>query len=294
MTRPRLFLSAVSTELRAARQRVARTVRTLGYDPVSQDDFPTGHGELRKWLREQIDACEGLVQLVGQGYGAEPATMDPEYGRVSYTQFELLYAVRQGKKTWVIVVGQQCQRDKPVDQLDLPDDPLHPDPAGYQAERQALQRDYIARLVRENYLRHTANNDTELENVVLRLRDELGELRRDQERQEKRRSRAMLAVLLVLILLGGGGAARARTRPASGRAAARGGWPSSPAPIGDAASPAELDRLIAALSLVTGVEAMVVLRDWPARRRRGVGRHRLGGAGAARRHLREAARGDRR
>ena len=33
------------------------------------------------------------------------------------------------------------------------------------------------------------------------------------------------------------------------------------APIGDAVSPAELDRLIAALSLVTGAEAMVVLRD---------------------------------
>ena len=40
MVRPRLFLSAVSAELRTARQSLARTVRTLGYDPVSQDDFP--------------------------------------------------------------------------------------------------------------------------------------------------------------------------------------------------------------------------------------------------------------
>ena len=60
MTRPRIFLSAVSAELRSARQAVARTVRTLAYDPVSQDDFPTGHGELGQWLREQIDGCEGL------------------------------------------------------------------------------------------------------------------------------------------------------------------------------------------------------------------------------------------
>lgn len=74
MNRPRLFLSAVSEELRAARQAVAATVRTRGFDPVSQDDFPTGYGELRQWLREQLDSCEGLIQLIGQGYGAEPPT----------------------------------------------------------------------------------------------------------------------------------------------------------------------------------------------------------------------------
>lgn len=76
MSRPRIFLSAVSTELRTARQAVARIVRTLGYDPVSQDDFPTGHGELRKWLREQINSCDGLIQLVGDAYGAEPPNFD--------------------------------------------------------------------------------------------------------------------------------------------------------------------------------------------------------------------------
>ena len=120
MNRPRLFLSAVSSELRTVRQRVAATVRTLGFDPVSQDDFPTGHGELRQWLREQIDACEGLIQIVGQGYGAEPREVDADYGRVSYTQLELLYARRQHKKTWPIIAGEQVQRDAPLEQLDLP------------------------------------------------------------------------------------------------------------------------------------------------------------------------------
>lgn len=98
MNRPSLFLSAVSEELRTARQTVAATVRTLGFDPVSQDDFPTGYGELRQWLREQIDSCEGLIQLVGHGYGAEPPEVDPDYGRISYTQFEFLYAGLRGKK----------------------------------------------------------------------------------------------------------------------------------------------------------------------------------------------------
>ena len=177
MERPRLFISAASEELVTARRAVAATVRTLGFDPVSQDDFPTGHGELRQWLREQINACEGLVQIVGQGYGAEPPEVDADYGRVSYTQFEFLYARLQGKKTWVIIAGEECHRDKPLEQIDLPRDPAHPDPAGYQAERQKLQQDYVARLRKENHLRHHAASDTELENVVLRLRDGLGELR---------------------------------------------------------------------------------------------------------------------
>ncbi len=204
MDRPRLFLSAVSQELRTARNAVAVTVRTLGYDPVSQDDFPTGHGELREWLCHEIDSCQGLLQIVGQGYGAEPPEVDPEWGRVSYTQFEFLYARRQGKKTWLIVAGEQCQRDWPPAELDLPDDPAHTDPAGYQAQRRQLQQDYLARLQRENHLWHLVDNPLELQNVVLRLRDELGELRRRSERRHRRLSWALGAILLALVVLGGG------------------------------------------------------------------------------------------
>jgi hypothetical protein len=54
MNRPRLFLSAVSGELRTARQAVASTVRNLGFDPVSQDGFPTGYD--RKPLFD--DCCQ--------------------------------------------------------------------------------------------------------------------------------------------------------------------------------------------------------------------------------------------
>ena len=206
MNRPRLFLSAVSSELRTVRQRVAATVRTLGFDPVSQDDFPTGHGELRQWLREQIDTCAGLIQIVGQGYGAEPREVDADYGRVSYTQFELLYARRQRKKTWLIIAGEQVQRDTPLEQLDLPaGDADHPDAAGQQAQRRQLQQDYIARLQAENHLYYLANNGTELENIVLKLRDELGELRRSAERQQRRLVATVVAILCVVILLAGGG-----------------------------------------------------------------------------------------
>ena len=203
MNRPRLFLSAVSSELRTVRQRVAATARTLGFDPVSQDDFPTGYGELRQWLREQIDGCAGLIQIVGQGYGAEPRDVDADYGRVSYTQFELLYARRQRKKTWLIIAGEQVQRDTPLEQLDLSaGDADDPDPADYQAQRRKLQQDYIVRLKAENHLYHLASNRTELEIIVLKLRDELGELRAKweawlkQDKQFKSQTTSQLSALV--------------------------------------------------------------------------------------------------
>ena len=76
MNRPRLFLSAVSEEFRTARQKVAGILDSLGYEVISQEKFRTGHGELRSWLREQIDSCKGLIQLVGFAYGEEPPEVD--------------------------------------------------------------------------------------------------------------------------------------------------------------------------------------------------------------------------
>jgi hypothetical protein len=52
-------------------------------------------------LRDKIDSCDGLIHLVGLGYGAEPAQPDPDFGRVSYTQYEYCYARKTSKKTWI-------------------------------------------------------------------------------------------------------------------------------------------------------------------------------------------------
>ena len=51
-------------------------------------------------LRKQIDQCKGVLQIVGNCYGAEPPEPDPQFGRVSYTQYEALYARSKGKKVW--------------------------------------------------------------------------------------------------------------------------------------------------------------------------------------------------
>src|SRR6516162_10363503 len=108
MNHPAVFISCVSLEFRQARGRIAGIITRLGYTPVVQEIFGTEPGDLRQVLREKIEACEGLIQIVGQGYGAEPPTVNPNYGRVSYTQFEFLYAQSQKKKTWLLFAGVAC------------------------------------------------------------------------------------------------------------------------------------------------------------------------------------------
>ena len=204
--KPRIFISAVTSEFGTSRQLVANVLSRLGYDPIWKDIFGTGQGDLRQVLREKIDDCGGLIQLVGRGYGAEPPTVDAQFGRVSYTQFEFLYARARSKKTWLIFADEGCTRDRPLDELDLPRDegepmsgtalaaghsPENVDPdspvasakplkaSAIQAERRALQEQWQQRWKHESLLYHIATSDTDLELKIERLRDEFAELRRE-------------------------------------------------------------------------------------------------------------------
>jgi hypothetical protein len=78
MNQPAAFISCVSSEFRQIRSRIAALLTRLGSTPVFQDIFGTESGDLRQVLGGKIDACEGLIQIVGQGYGAEPPTVDAE------------------------------------------------------------------------------------------------------------------------------------------------------------------------------------------------------------------------
>jgi hypothetical protein len=161
--RSTIFISAVSEELCSARQLVANTLTFLGYGPVWQDIFGTESGDLRALLREKIDQCKGVVQLVGQLYGAEPAVPDPEFGRVSFTQYEALYARKRGKKVWYLFIDES-----------FPIDPHEPEPN----ELRQLQNSYRNVLKADTHLFHPLQSREALEAGVLKLRDDLAVLRR--------------------------------------------------------------------------------------------------------------------
>lgn len=182
--RPTIFISAVSKELRSARQLVANTLTFLGYEPVWQDIFGTEGGDLRQMLRTQIDQCKGVVQLVGQCYGAEPPAPDPEFGRVSYTQFEALYGRKKGKKVWYLFMDENF----PIDQHE-------PEPE----EVRQLQAAYRNVLKADTHLFHPLASREALEAGVLKLRDDLTRLRRGAK-QWAVGVAGLLAVIALLVL----------------------------------------------------------------------------------------------
>ena len=183
MPKPVLFISAVSRELHSARDLVAKTLAFLGYDSDWQDTFGTEQGDLKAMLRRRIDAADGVVQLIGQCYGFEPPQPDPDFGRVSFTQYEALYARQRGRKVWFILLGKRF----PVDPHDSEPD-----------EQRQLQCTYRQRIGSDTHLYHRASNLTELENRIHGLRDDLARLRRRFAQW------AALVLTLLLLLVAGG------------------------------------------------------------------------------------------
>jgi len=182
MPRPRVFISTVTKELKSARQLVANTLQFLGYEPEWQDIFGTEQGDLRAMLRQRIDRCKGVVQIVGQCYGAEPHTPDDEFGRVSYTQYETLYARQRNKKIWYLILDE-----------DFPCDPHDPEPE----ELRDLQRAYRERVRRDTHLHHRLSNEDALKNRVLEIRRELVRLRREAQAW----AAGVVGILLVILTL---------------------------------------------------------------------------------------------
>jgi tetratricopeptide (TPR) repeat protein len=180
--RPIIFISAVSKELRSARQLVANTLQLLGYEPDWQDIFGTEEGELRGMIRRRIDASAGVVQLVGQCYGIEPPTIDEQFGRVSYTQYEALYAKQRGKKVWYLLLNP-----------DFTADPHDAEPE----ELRALQTAYRQRVREGDQLYYPLSSSDALEVQVLKLRDDLAQLRR----RGKQWAAGVLALLVIIAAL---------------------------------------------------------------------------------------------
>jgi tetratricopeptide (TPR) repeat protein len=159
---------------------VANTLHFLGYEPVWQDVFGAEEGDLRDVLRKQIDACKGVVQIVGHCYGAEPPAEDEPFGRVSYTQFEALYARQRGRRVWFLVLDDS-----------YPTDPHEAEPE----DLSKLQADYRQRVQADKHLFHPLGSRDALEANVLKMKDELSRLRRSA-----RLWAATVTVLLVAIL----------------------------------------------------------------------------------------------
>ena len=177
--KPRIFISAVSREMKSARQLVANTLTALGYEPVWQDIFSTSGEDIRPMLRKQVDSCGAVLQIVGDAYGFEPPQPDESFGRVSYTQYEALYAKSQGKKVYYLVAMPDMPRDSEPDMLDADDG--HSERSEQTDtdtwQRRSLQANYRNKIQSAEHVFYPIQTQHEAELTVRRLKQDLDGLR---------------------------------------------------------------------------------------------------------------------
>ncbi|MFM8728319.1 MAG: DUF4062 domain-containing protein, partial [Planctomycetaceae bacterium] len=125
----RVFISAVSHELKSCRQELARVLRKKGLEVRDQEHFRQGGATLIEQLRAYIQQCDAVICLVGDQYGssvtAEHATVlgtsewwdrcqgATGFSEASYTQWEFLLAKDARRSTWTFFTAAGFQPDNP-------------------------------------------------------------------------------------------------------------------------------------------------------------------------------------
>jgi hypothetical protein len=127
-SRPEIFVSATSGDLRSCRQLIKEALLTLGCVPVEQMNFPPDASSVREMLRARIADCHAVIHLAGELYGAEPRDRAADEPRRSYTQLEYDIARELRKPVYVFVCGEGF----PYDEHE-PEDP----------QRQSLQQAHL-------------------------------------------------------------------------------------------------------------------------------------------------------
>ena len=196
MLRPRIFVSAVTSELQTARQLVASTLSALGYEPIWQEIFESSAGDLRSMLQRKIDSCGAVIQIVGDAYGAEPPQPDEQFGRVSYTQYEALYARSKNKPVYYLFAKPDFPIDHPVASVDVPRSEQQSD-VDDATRRRELQSTYREKIRQEGSIRYWVSSKSEIKNTIYEMRRELDRLRRVTRL-------FMSAILVGLIMVGAG------------------------------------------------------------------------------------------
>jgi tetratricopeptide (TPR) repeat protein len=126
-TTGRVFISAVSEELKSFRLEVARVLRSKQIEVRDQEHFSQGPATLLERLRDYIRQCDAVIFLVGQRCGSFPSDQHAlalgtipafeEYrkvtgqARASYTQWEYFLASHYRKPAYVYVSSEGFEAD---------------------------------------------------------------------------------------------------------------------------------------------------------------------------------------
>jgi hypothetical protein len=81
--------------------------------PILQDHFAPDYQTMLDTLRQQLNACDAVVCLVGFVHGREPKTRPEGASRRSYSQLEFDLAEAFDKRLYVFLATEQCPFDSP-------------------------------------------------------------------------------------------------------------------------------------------------------------------------------------
>ncbi|MCC8996866.1 MAG: tetratricopeptide repeat protein [Nitrosomonas sp.] len=109
---PQVFVSATTSDLGTCRQIIKEALLTLGCTPVEQTNFPPDAGTVREMLQKKIAACQAVIHVVGEVYGAEPKQQSVGEPRRSYTQMEYDIAYELGKDVYLFICGKGFDYDE--------------------------------------------------------------------------------------------------------------------------------------------------------------------------------------
>ena len=187
--RPEVFISATSADLRSCRQVIKEALLTLGCVPVEQTNFPPDYRSVRDMLRVKIAACDAVVHLAGNHYGAEPKERAPGEPRRSYTQMEYDLARELKKPLYVFVCGDDFAYDEHA-----PED----------AEKRALQQAHRSALLGSETLRYKVLSRDDLALKIHALQTSVEHLAGELRKSRRHLARGVAIGLAAIVVLAGG------------------------------------------------------------------------------------------
>ena len=155
---PRVFVSAVSSDLRSARKVVNDALTRIECLPIEESVFGTEYGSIREMISRKIESCQAVIHLVGRDLGGEPdsRTLPTGQSRRSWTQIEYDLAKEQNRKLYLLV----CDDAFPFDS------PAVPEPA----DKSAVQLAHRQQILDDRNLWHKVGSEAELRQQVERMK----------------------------------------------------------------------------------------------------------------------------
>jgi hypothetical protein len=158
-----IFVSAATRGLHPYRSIVRDVLLAQGFDVAVEESFTTPEQPIISYLQRGLSRCTGMIALVGPYYGSESPVKDPDTGiKLSYSQYELVFALRQGLRVLVLMTDPNSQAELDT-QTALPDEAV---------EKAALQAAFIERIrkLREGLGCLTFRNKEDLALILAKTR----------------------------------------------------------------------------------------------------------------------------